>query len=846
MTLPDVILDNISDVLDVNTRIIVALGFGLAITIIIPIIALIYLCCCCCSSRPQTSKKASGVTAAIYGFFLFCCLLIASLGCIWFFVGNSGTQQGITTLPQVIDDISHDGDLFLNNTKEEISYLMEQNFGEAMANFNLSLDDVIKNFKTKIADIKVAINLTSINTAADGFANIAKGFNKITESVSTVQESTETLKKNIETTCESAPPVCLESFDVILKFLTDVIKPLSKIAGNGLDSTVMDNVDDISNQISKVSTSLDDLLQDFENEYFSDIQAQIDAVKIQLDQQKDEIINGISEMGNIFGGKQDLQDTISEYLKYFDYFVIAMKAIGSIIVIILAVMVLALTVSCCGKPGNKLGQTSAKIFRTSIGVFFSLGFFFFLITVVFFAVGALSTRFVCQTIKDPEHSDIIRLIDPAFINEIKKIYDEFTDETVTLNTSIVDLINGIQAGKPVYSLLQLKYIYDIEALESNWKEEFNINSVIDSANSSIATAIENVLKEKDKIDDIKSAILDPIDDVDSLLNAGHINDILKLQAPDFPDISVIDIGKIKTAYEELKGNIEGLKTSINETFVKYEISGVYTFNLKGDAEEVIKLVLNIFVYFEAGGSDTIFKFFTDSIDVLLGVIDVYLGFAVEKFTGCVGSLAPIGLIYHQLEVSLCDGIIDPFNTVWSGLGWTCLLILIPISILVKLLRNIYEPDLIRKNEFGDMIVMNGKESRSSPGPDGLKHKNMPDVGKKLNNLMNKYQKSSQPTQDKIPKSQPNYKPSAPKSQPNYQPSAPRSQPNYPPAPRSQLTTFPNMYEENNPRQVPSSQTKGWFETSKQREVPLKYQGEAKPLKRDGKYVIPDKYKGQGV
>jgi len=539
---------------------------------------------------------------------------------------------------------------------------MEQNFGEAMDNFDLSLDDVIEKFKTIIADIKVAINLESINTAADGFANIAKGFNKITESVSTVKKSTEDLKKTIETCAD--PPGCLEPFHLILQFLTDVIKPLSEIAGNGLDSTVMDNVDDISNQISKVSTSLDDLLQDFENEYFSDIQAQLDAVKIQLDQQKDEIINGISEMGNIFGGKQDLQDTISEYLKYFDYFVIAMKAIGSIIVIILAVMVLALTVSCCGKPGNKLGQTSAKIFRTSIGVFFSLGFFFFLITVVFFAVGALSTRFVCQTIKDPKHSDIIRLIDPAFINEIEKIYDGFTDETVTLNTSIVDLINGIQAGEPVYSLLQLKYIYDIEALESNWKEEFNINSVIDSAKSSIATAIENILKEKDKINNIESAILDPIHDVDTLLNAGHINDILKLQAPDFPiiDIPVIDIDKIKTAYEELKGNIEGLKTSIKETFVKYEDSGVYTFNLKGDAEEVIKLVLNIFVYFEAGGSDTIFKFFTDSIDVLLGVIDVYLGFAVEKFTGCVGSLAPIGLIYHQLEVSLCDGIIDPFNT----------------------------------------------------------------------------------------------------------------------------------------------------------------------------------------
>ena len=546
--------------------------------------------------------------------------------------------------------------MFLNNTKEEISYLMEQNFEEAMDKFDLSLDDVIENFKTIIAAIKVKIDLESINTAADGFATIAKGFNDIVDSVQEVKTSTEDLANQILAQCETINPC--EVFQGVLDFLDLVTEPLSAIAGNAIDPNVMENVDDISNQISKISTSLDDLLQDFETEYFSGIQDQIEEVRVQLEQQKDEIINGISEMGNIFGGKQDLQDTVSEYLNYFDYFVIAMKAIGSLIVIILAVLIVALTVGCCGKPGNKLGQTSAKIFRTSIGVFFILGLFFFLITVVFFAIGALSTRFVCQTIKEPKDSDIIRLIDPAFINELEKIYNGFSDETVTLNISIVELILGIQAGDPVYSLLQLKYIYDIEALENNWKEEFDISSVINSANSSIATAIENVLKEEEKIDEIKSVILGPIEEVDTLLNAGPIDDILALNAPDFPEIPE----DIQKTYKELVGNIEGLKTSIKEAFVKYENAGGYTFNLKEDVEEVIGLVLNIFDYLEADGSNTIFEFFTVSIDNLLGVIDVYLEFAVNQFTGCIGSLAPIGMIYSQLEISLCDGIIDPFNT----------------------------------------------------------------------------------------------------------------------------------------------------------------------------------------
>ena len=52
----------------------------------------------------------------------------------------------------------------------------------------------------------------------------------------------------------------------------------------------------------------------FENEYFGDIQQQINEVKDLLFEQKTQITDGLSEIGTLFGDKQDLQNTIVQYL----------------------------------------------------------------------------------------------------------------------------------------------------------------------------------------------------------------------------------------------------------------------------------------------------------------------------------------------------------------------------------------------------------------------------------------------------------------------------------------------------------------------------------------------------
>jgi len=65
------------------------------------------------------------------------------------------------------------------------------------------------------------------------------------------------------------------------------------------------------------------------------------------------------------------------------------------------------------------------------------------------------------------------------------------------------------------------------------------------------------------------------------------------------------------------------------------------------------------------------------------------------------------------EIALCNNILDPFNTVWSGLGWTCLLILFPTALLIRYMRVQWNIQVVHGNiydEIGNKNQHSGKDT----------------------------------------------------------------------------------------------------------------------------------------
>ena len=94
--MPQDMLDNIGSFLATNIPIMVCLILGL----ILPIVSAIVGCCFCCRKRGEGSGEG-GVKRQCVSFILFLELLVAGLGCMWFFLGANTCQLGIDAIPQV-------------------------------------------------------------------------------------------------------------------------------------------------------------------------------------------------------------------------------------------------------------------------------------------------------------------------------------------------------------------------------------------------------------------------------------------------------------------------------------------------------------------------------------------------------------------------------------------------------------------------------------------------------------------------------------------------------------------------------------------------------------------------
>ena len=77
-----------------------------------------------------------------------------------------------------------------------------------------------------------------------------------------------------------------------------------------------------------------------------------------------------------------------------------------------------------------------------------------------------------------------------------------------------------------------------------------------------------------------------------------------------------------------------------------------------------------------------------TIDQLLLAVDKEIDEVIVS-VNAVGGTEPLSAIYNSTYVHLCLEIVAPLNSVWSGLGWTLLLLLLPLSLLLCLVTKTF-------------------------------------------------------------------------------------------------------------------------------------------------------------
>ena len=554
-------------------------------------------------------------------------------------------------------DILHDGDLFLNLTIDEIEDVVDGIVvivdGE-IQNINVEFDEFVDKLLDDIHLNELKVRVNDIIELFDKQTLIVDDVNGVID----VQKSIQIKLIDLVTECEDllSPTVC-NPLSTISTVLGDIV--IEQIPAP--DPALVEEIHDIGELFNDVTSQIENInissiLQDLSDE----VNSISDFVREEL-REVDDIQEQFFRTTSI---PSKMENVYNDYLRHVNT---GFLSVGGFLAFILTVVLIGLV---CGVP-QKSSKCGSWSMCSALSVFFIAAIFLFLICMVLFVVGAFTQKLVCDTINEPEDSELVPLLDVflnAEINDLNLGGEPF-------NLSIPVIINGIHQGLPVYPLLQLKNIYDINDL-TNWKEDFNIDSIIDSTMESIDAVISDVTDFESQIVDQKDAVitmattldeqLNPI--LDRLLDKTQINQPI-LEARDQLNQFIEDVsGDAYTAsfvvsLKEMSSEIGYLEGNI--TTVQEDFDGI----LETFGNDDGNLALTSFVVETFQIVDTAFDIFpsmvetfaNEIIDELLGAVDAEIPDIIDS-VNTVGGTLPLSTIYDATYTHVCLEIVSPLNS----------------------------------------------------------------------------------------------------------------------------------------------------------------------------------------
>merc|ERR1712192_41685 len=426
-------------------------------------------------------------------------------------------------------------------------------------------------------------------------------------------------------------------------------------------------------------------------------------VKTMLADQADSLIGPIQDnIGDIFtqtGSIVDSMKTVRD--DFFPHFKTATLVLGSFFVVVLAIFLLGVCCGSCSKRGGTSASAAVTVLFSTNILLILLAVLLFILTTILFTVGALSQKLLCKTLEEPAESELLAFVSPLISNELAAVYG---NDSVTID--IAEVIANIHSGMPLYPLLQLKYIYDIDGL-ADWRTEFEVDTAIQTGRDLIDTTMANFNTTREDFEGSRDAIVELGGSVDEALL--YIKDLFS------PGELIAEIEASINQLEVIRDNLPGgtqlddLRNALNRVIdnanqilnTLKDANQLFTTSIgdilkpegtmSGKIENTLDSIDDAFNLLTDGSSPYyIPTFFNDSIIApILGVVDDYVQFAIDAANNDIGETSPLSNIYEATKTDVCQEIVNPFNAVWSGLGWCLLLLLLPVTLVIHSLRKLY-------------------------------------------------------------------------------------------------------------------------------------------------------------
>ena len=132
-------------------------------------------------------------------------LVFGTLSMAWFFSANNFMFAGVEDLPNNLENVAFDIDLFLNNTAEELDHVAKVNFKEFKDQVNLDIEEAKDEFEKMVNKVTEAIEFQEMVDIADfldesahAFVDAKEGFKTSLSDISDTVTSIDTQIKDFK------------------------------------------------------------------------------------------------------------------------------------------------------------------------------------------------------------------------------------------------------------------------------------------------------------------------------------------------------------------------------------------------------------------------------------------------------------------------------------------------------------------------------------------------------------------------------------------------------------------------------------------------------------------------
>ncbi|XP_060522307.1 prominin-like protein isoform X2 [Cylas formicarius] len=674
-------------------------------------------CCGNCGARSKPADKKRDLCAKIIQGTILIALCTGLLFCVvCAFGSNQQLQDGVRSFPNNMRNSVKDTSTFLNQTQNETSHLLVNNYIEFVNVFTNTMDgststimDQLEVYSNATGMLKLAEFVNNLPTIENTLYSLRNNSNRLRVYASQLNDALRKVKGDLLITLKE----CVELN--IIKECEDLNDKISRLETN-ID---FNKLPDVSEQIeilkdfdtsAVVKAANDGLskLKDIRDTIESKLNIGLNEARTQINNANKTITDQLNSMftklddikreikDNAYSSIDTADDFISQYGQYGYY-----CGLGISCILLLVTLCIALGLICgiCGKRPDGYSDNccnkgaGSQFLVCAVMIMFFFGCVLIILTLAMFLLGATSDRAICTPLRNPDPQDlrIIKVIDDLL---------SLSDQLEINDIKFSNILSNCYQNKSLYQTLNLHSVFDLEKL----KTEFNVSEYLDKIkfddllkDPDFCILCEN-RQELERLKDLKFDVdLEKFrDELENnftnfsldILSEKLQSIISQLSDPVFTDIKnklELSALHLDTYNEKLLVPMKDLARDVID--ISTDLKNNLTMGNGNFADSIDLLISEINdaeMYLKHNGTTKLGQIAKEFTEIVIKQVNSYIYRIADQVNNRIGECGPLNVVINATLISTCDKLLLPWNGFWFSLFWSLVLYVFTIVICVKL------------------------------------------------------------------------------------------------------------------------------------------------------------------